>query len=148
MKKNVLIFGIISGLIITGMMLYSVNQIYNETDFKGNDFIGYAALIAAFSFIFIGIKNFRDNYNNGSISFERAFKIGFLITAVASTIYVATWLVDYYIFKPGFIDRHVTCVLNDAKADGASAAELDKKTTEMANYKEMYKNAFFVILVS
>jgi len=105
-------------------------------------------LIVAFSFIFIGIKNFRDKYNNGTISFGKAFKIGLLITLVASTIYVGTWLVDYYLFKPGFIDKYTTCVLKKAETDGASQVELDKKAAEMANFKEMYKNPVFVVLIS
>jgi Protein of unknown function (DUF4199) len=148
MKKNVFVFGLISGLIITGMMLYSANQIYHKESIKSNDFIGYAALIVAFSFIYIGIKNFRDKYNNGTISFGKAFKIGLLITLVASTMYVGTWLIDYYLFKPEFIDKYITCVLDKAEADGANQVELDKKASEMANFKEMYKNPLFVVLIS
>src|SRR5215204_4339970 len=148
MRKNVLVFGLISGLIITGMMLYSAAKIYNSKEFQGNDVIGYAAMIAAFSFIFVGIKNFRDRYNNGIISFGKAFKIGLFITLVASTIYVVVWLIDYYLFVPDFIDKYATCVINEAKSDGATQVELNNKATEMAKFKELYKNPLFVILIT
>ena len=82
------------------------------------------------------------------ISFGKAFKIGFLITLVASTIYVGTWLVDYYAFKPGFVDKYITCMLDDAKANGASQAEIDKKASQMASFKEMYRNPVFVVLLT
>lgn len=148
MKKNVLVFGLISGVIITGMMLYSAGRIYNQAEFKSNDVLGYAAMIVAFSFIFVGIKNFRDRYNNGLISFGKAFKIGLYITLIASTIYVVVWLIDYYLFIPDFIDKYTVCVLKDAKSDGATSLELEKKATEMAKFKDMYKNPLFVILIT
>ena len=148
MKKNVLVFGLISGLIITGMMLYSASQIYKGAEFKSNDVIGYAAMIVAFSFIFVGIKNFRERYNNGVISFGKAFKIGLYITLVASTIYVIVWLIHYYLFIPDFMDKYTVCVMKDAKSDGATAVELEKKATEMANFKELYKNPLFVVLIT
>ena len=149
MKKVILTFGLISGLLITGMMLYSAGMCYsNPQQFKSNDVLGYTALIASFAFIFVGIKNYRDKYNNKIISFGKAFKVGAFITLVASTMYVVTWLIDYYLFIPDFLDRYIDHVLYAAKADGATEAEIAAKTTEMANYKEMYKNPLLVVLVT
>lgn len=148
MKRNVWVFGLISGLLITGMMLYSVAKIQRGDHLGGNDVLGYAAMIVAFSFIFVGIRNFRDKYNQGIISFGKAFRIGLLITLVASTLYVAVWLVSYYIFVPDFMDKYTVCVLNDAKADGATQLQLTQKAGEMASFKEMYKNPLFVILIT
>ena len=148
MKKNVLVFGLISGLLITGMMLYSVSRVYNNAEFKSNDVLGYAAMIVAFSFIFVGIKNFRDKYNKGAISFGKAFRTGLYITLIASTMYVVVWLIDYYLFIPDFLDKYTTCVLREARSDGASQLELDKKAAEMASFTQMYKNPLFVVLIT
>src|SRR5688500_17845848 len=130
MKKNVLIFGSISGLIITTMMLFTASACYTNPDFKGNDVIGYTALIAAFSFIFIGIRNYRDKYNGGVITFGKAFKTGLYITLTASTIYVAVWLVDYYLFIPDFMEKYELHVLRGVKNEGGSEAELAEKAAE------------------
>jgi len=148
MKKNVLTFGLISGLIITIMMVVTVAACYGNPDFEGNKILGYGAMIIAFSLIFVGIKNFRDKYNNGVISFGKAFKIGLYITLIASSVYVIVWLVDYYFFVPDFMDRYTEQVLRAAKRDGATAAELTAKANEMANFKEMYKNPLMVILIT
>jgi len=148
MKKNVWVFGIISGLVITVMMLYSTAKISRGDDFKGNEILGYTTMIVAFSFIFVGIKNYRDKYNQGVISFGKAFKIGLLITLVASTMYVAVWLIDYYLFIPDFIDKYTACVMKDTREDGATQAQLDLKATEMARFGEMYKNPLFVVLTT
>lgn len=146
MKKIVLVFGLIAGLIVTAMMLYSVAMIDRHQDFKGSEVLGYTTMLVAFSFIFVGIKNFRDKHNQGVISFAKAFKIGLYITLVASTLYVVVWLVDYYIFIPDFAEKYTTCVMDKAKSKGATPAELNEQAIEMAKFTEMYKNPLFVIL--
>jgi len=148
MKKNVLVFGSITGLILTGLMLYSINQCYNNPDFESNDVIGYAVMIAAFSFIFVGIKNYRDKYNNGVITFGKAFKTGLFISLLASSIYVGVWLVDYYVFIPDFMDQYTLHVLKECARDGATQAEINEKAAEMASFSEMYKNPAFVVVQS
>ncbi|HYH56703.1 MAG TPA: DUF4199 domain-containing protein [Anseongella sp.] len=146
MKKNVVIFGLISGLIITAMMIGSTVACYRNENFEGNMVAGYAAMIIAFSFIFIGIRNFRDRYNAGLITFGKAFKIGLYITLIASTIYLLVWLVEYYLFIPDFMEKYIAHVMREAEASGASQAELDKKAAQMDSYKEMYKNPLFVVI--
>lgn len=149
MKKVVIIFGLISGTIITTMMLYAANECYkNPGTFRGNDVLGYAALIASFSFIFVGIKSYRDKRSNGFISFGKAFKIGLLITTVASTLYVVAWLFDFYLFIPDFIEHYTDHVIRVATADGASQKELSEKVEQMARLHEDYKNPLFVIVTT
>ncbi|MBO9672958.1 MAG: DUF4199 domain-containing protein [Sphingobacteriaceae bacterium] len=146
MKKNVIVFGLIAGVIVSVLMVLSMMRCYNDPNLEHSMLIGYASMVLAFSFIFVGIKNYRDKYNDGLITFGKAFKIGALISLVASTIYVIVWLVDYYVFMPDFMDKYVAQVLREAKADGASAAELTKMTKELAANQEMYKNPVMVVL--
>jgi len=146
MRKIVLICGSIAGLIVTAMMLITLAICYKTGNFEGNMILGYATMLLAFSLVYVGIKNYRDKHNNGILSFGKAFKIGLLITLVASTIYVIAWLVDYYLFIPDFMDKYTQGILDQTKADGASQFDLDKKAAEMASYREMYKNPLLVVL--
>lgn len=148
MKKNILIFGLISGLIITAMMVGATVSCYNNPDFKGSEVIGYAGMLIAFAFIFVGIKNYRDKYNQGMISFGKAFKIGFYIALIASTVYVLAWLIEYYFFMPDFMDKYTAHVMKEARADGATEAELAAKAKDMDWYNSMYKSPFFIILLT
>ena len=148
MKKNIIVCGLISGAILTAMMMASTYYCYRNQNFEGNMVVGYTVIILAFSLIFVGIKNFRDKYNNGLVSFGSAFKIGAYITLVASTMYVVAWLFEYYLFIPDFMDVYSEHVINQAKTSGASLSEISSKTEEMAGYKEMYKNPFFVVLLT
>lgn len=133
---------------ITSNGIYMATVCNNNPEFESNEVLGYAALIIAFSLIFFGIKNFRDKQNNGTITFGQAFKMGFLTALVASTMYVVVWLFYYYLFIPGFFDQYVQHVLYEAKLKGLTEGELAEKARQMADFKEMYKNPLFVIIVS
>jgi Protein of unknown function (DUF4199) len=100
-------------------------------------------MLIAFSLVFVGIRNYRDKYNGGVISFGKAFKTGIMIVLIASTIYVVAWLIDYFFFIPDFMEKFSAHELDKLKAGGASQIEIDKQTKEMANFAKMYKNPFF-----
>ncbi len=143
MKKIILIFGLIIGTILCANMIVMVNMMYSSTDFKGHDIVGYAAMIVLFSLIFFGVRSYRNRHLNGVISFGKAFKTGTLIALTASTMYVVIWLFYYYVFVPDFIDVYTSYVLNNC-----TEADLQAKAAEMADFKEMYKNPLFVILIT
>jgi NADH:ubiquinone oxidoreductase subunit 6 (subunit J) len=100
-------------------------------------------MLLAFSLIYIGIRNYRDKYNDGVISFGKAFKTGMMMVLIASTIYVVAWLIDYFFFIPDFMEKYAAQTLAELKASGASQAEMDKETKEMADFARMYKNPLF-----
>lgn len=142
MKKNIIIYGLIAGVVVSIPMLFIANSIVEV----GNDMgmvIGYASMLIAFSLVFVGIRNYRDKYNNGVISFGKAFKIGGLIVLIASTLYVAVWLIDYYYFIPDFGEKYAANELEKLRVAGASVAEIDKQAKELAEFSSMYKNPFF-----
>lgn len=148
MKKNVLVFGLIAGTIVSAVMMGSMAILGTDQMMNGGMVLGYASMVVAFSFVFVGIRNFRNHYNQGVISFGKAFQIGLYISLIASSMYVITWLIDYYCFIPDFMDKYTAHVLAEAKAAGTSAADLAKQTAEMDKYKEMYKNPVFVVLLT
>ncbi len=146
MKKNIIIYGLIAGIVVSVLMLLSLNYISHcegNVDYDTSMVIGYASMLLAFSLVFVGIRNYRDKFNGGVISFGKAFKVGILIVLIASTIYVAAWLVDYFFFIPDFAEKYSAHTLDKLKASGASQAEIDKQTKEMANFCRMFKNPFF-----
>ncbi len=148
MKKIIWVNGLIAGVIVTAMMLFSAYYYCNQGNFDNGEILGYGTMILAFSFVFVGIKTFRDRYNGGSISFGKAFKIGFFITLVASTMYVLSWQIDNRLFFPDFAEKYAAHMLANAKASGISAAELAKKTAELKSFQELYKNPFINILMT
>ena len=146
MKKNIIIYGLIAGSVVSILMLISINYISHvdgKVDYDTSLLIGYASMLIAFSLVYVGIRNYRDKYNGGVISFGKAFKIGIMIVLIASTIYVVAWLIDYFFFIPDFMEKFSAQELDKLKASGASQIEIDKETIKMANMVKMFKNPLF-----
>lgn len=143
MTKTVMIFGIIPGIILCANAIYMMNRVSNNPNFETNDVIGYAAMVVVFSLIYFGVRNYRNKYMGGYLSFGKAFKAGALIALVASTVYVVIGLGYYYLFAPEFLDHYTAYVLRHTPADKLAA-----KTVELENFKEMYKNPVFAVLIS
>lgn len=148
MKKNVLVCGLIGGAWLSIMLVYSIYLCYTREDFEGNMVLGFASMILAFSLIFIAVRNYRNKYNGGQITFGKAFKIGLYISLIASSMYVITWLIDYYLFVPDFMEKFTAHNLRLAASKGATAVELAEKTKEMAWYSDMYKSPVMVVLLT
>src|SRR5689334_16782985 len=129
MTKNIIIYGIIAGIIVSTLMLISVNSLSHQegVDYNTSLVIGYASMLIAFSLVFVGIRNYRDKYNGGVISFGKAFQIGIFIVLIASTIYVIAWLIDYFFFIPDFMEKYSAHMINELKASGASQSEIDRQ---------------------
>jgi len=151
MKKNILIYGLIAGAVVSTLMIFMVNYMSHcegTVDYGTSMLLGYASMLLAFSMVFVGIRNYRNNYNGGLISFGKAFRIGGMIVLIASTIYVIAWLISYFYFIPDFMEKYMAHELAKLKASGASQLEIDKETKEMANFARMYKNPLFNALMT
>lgn len=148
MKKNIIVCGLIGGTFLAVFMLASVAACYRNEDFEGNMWLGYASMILAFSLIFVGVKNFRDKFNEGFVSFGQAFKMGLFISLIASSMYVIAWLIDYYVFIPDFMDKYGAHVIREATREGASATEIAQKVSDVNQMKDMYQSPLMVVLIT
>ena len=148
MKRIVLIFGLVLGTALAGNAVYMMSRLMNNPEFESNDTLGYAAMIIVFSLTFFGIRNYRNKELNGEISLGKAFKTGALIAFIGSTVYVVVGLSYYYLIAPDFLDKYTMHVLFMAQKNGATATELTAKAEEMKQFKEMYKNPVFAVLIS
>lgn len=143
MKKNILILGAVIGLLLGTNAIIHMNMMSSNPDYKGNDLMGYATMVILFSLIYFGVRNYRNKFLDGKISFLKAFKTGALICLVASTIYVVVGLLYYYLFVPDFIDIYADYIIRNSAPE-----EVEAVTNQMANFKEMYKNPLFAILIT
>lgn len=147
MKKIVWSYGIIAGLISTlGFIITVVNP--KETDMATGMVYGFAAMLIGFSLLFIAVKNYRDKYSGGIITFGKAFKMGLYISLIASTVYVATWLITYYLFIPDFYEQYTQNYLEKMQASNLPQATIDENIKEMAEWNESYKNPLMIIFIT
>lgn len=148
MRKIVITYGIISGIIGIGLMLINMSLLGKSDDFSKGMIYGYAAIILSFVLVFFGIRAYRDKIGGGHITFGKAFGVGILIALVSSLIYVIVWLIINQFMFTDFVDRYADWQINKMKEAGESAEEIAKAQAEMDDYKEMIKNPLIKALVT
>src|ERR1700743_352744 len=106
MKKIIWVCGIIAGIISVSWGVISENLVSNSFSLNTRLVFGYVTMILGFSLIFVAIKNYRDNYSSGQITFGKALRIGLVITLIASTVYVIIWMIDFSYFIPDYGEKY------------------------------------------
>lgn len=146
MRKIVTVFGLLSGTIVSALMLLGVTLTHGGTfDLDQGMLVGYASMLVALSLVFFGIKAHRDRNLNGAIGFGAAFKVGLSIAFIASLMYGFTWeayLASQENGRDAFVDSYTEQYLAELRQQGAPQAEIEQKLQEMAGFKEMYRNPF------
>lgn len=149
MKKIVLRFGLLSGLILVAMTAVMMPLCMNGTiDFDDGEIIGYSSMILSFLLVFFGVKSYRDNVAAGSIGFGKAFQVGILITLITCAMYVIAWEITYFNFLPDFLDKYSAHALEKMRAAGESEAAIREKTAQMAEMAKYYANPIFNSLIT
>lgn len=139
MKKTIFVFGVISGVISSLMMVAALPLDERISSDRGL-VLGYTIIVLSLLLVYFGIRSYRDNVGNGQITFAKAFTVGISITVISCIFYVVTWEIIYYNFMPDFWDKYGAHLIEQLKTSGASAAAIQAKVQEIQNYKEMYKN--------
>ncbi|HEX6650146.1 MAG TPA: DUF4199 domain-containing protein [Pyrinomonadaceae bacterium] len=147
MKRIVLTFGLISGAVISLMMVSTIPFI-DRIGFDRGMVIGYTTMVLSFLFVFFGIRSYRENVGGGQITFGRALGVGLLIMLICCICYVITWEIIYFNFLPDFADKYAAHMIESARASGASAAEIAKQVDEMNRFKSLYSNIFFNVAMT
>ncbi|HEY5883802.1 MAG TPA: DUF4199 domain-containing protein [Pyrinomonadaceae bacterium] len=141
MKKTVLTFGLIGGVVISALML--INTAFaKRIGFDNAEIVGYTAILLSFLMVFFGIRSYRENVGNGYITFGRALTVGALITLITSIFYVLSWEVVYFNFMPDFITDYANHLVEKMRAEGATQQAIDAKLQEMRDFKQLYDNPF------
>jgi len=146
MRKIVLVYGSISGLLMVAMFVISFALMEaGILSFDTSELFGYTVMIVVMSLIFFGVKSFRDKHSNNAITFGKAFKVGVSIAAVASFFYATGWEVYYNTMpdvKETFMQRYTDMTIKKMQYDGKTQEEIDAKLVEMKSFAQMYENPF------
>ena len=147
MKKTVLTFGLSAGAILS-LMIVITAPFHDTIGFDRAEIIGYTSMVLAFLLIFFGVRSYRDNVARGTVRFGRAFALGMLIALVASACYVATWQVILHNFQPDYIAKYQAHMLEEARQEGESEAQLAERRAEMEKFAELFRNPVLSVAFS
>ena len=142
MKRTILIFGLISGVISSLMMVSTLPFVHKMSTSQGL-IVGYTAIVLSFMLVYFGIRSYRENVGNGEISFGKAFLVGIGITLISCVFYVATWEIIYFKFMPNFMDNYGSSTIEKLRAAGATAEVIQAKINEYSQLRENLKNPLY-----
>ncbi len=127
MKNTVLKYGLY-GLLV-GFIIFTLHLTLGigNLDYGTNEILGYVSIFLSLSFIFFGIKHYRDRVNNGLLSIGKAISIGVLISLlVGSGIAIADFIYTKFI-DPSFFKNYEQMLIDQGKQD-----EIIQMTSETA----------------
>ena len=139
MKKIILTFGLISGLIISVLMGGSL-LLAGKIGSGHSMAIGYTIMVASFLLIYFGIRSYRDNTLAGQISFGRAFTCGLLITLITTVCYVVTWEILYFNFMPHFMDSYFAAQIHKVQSAGLDSATSAAQVAAIQRSQQLYRS--------
>ncbi len=138
MGRIIVVYGVIAGVTVALLMRVAMT-LFPEGGTAGM-VAGFSSMIIALTFVFIGVKRYRDVELGGVIRFGKALAVGFGIAAIATIFYVAAWELYLYFTNYTFMDEYTRIVLAQAQKAGKSAAEVAALAKEMDGFKELYAN--------
>ena len=142
MKKTVLTFGLIAGIIMSVLMDTSVLLANKIGSGHSSLILGYTILVASFLLVYFGIRSYRDNTLAGQISFGRAFACGLLITLITCVCYVVTWEIFYFNFIPHFMDSYFAAQIHRVQSSGLDPATVATRVAAIQHSQQLYQNPF------
>lgn len=139
MKKIVLTFGLISGVMIS-VLMDSALVLSNKIGPGHSMVLGYTIMVASFLLVYFGVRSYRDNTLGGQISFGRAFACGILITLITTCCYVATWEILYFNFMPHFMDSYFAAQIHAVEARHLDPAITAARVAAIQRSQQLYQN--------
>ena len=139
MKKTVLTFGLIAGLVICVLMGGSL-LVADKIGSGHSMLLGYTMMVASFLLVYFGIRSYRDNNLGGQISFGRAFTCGLLITLITTVCYVAMWEIVYFNFMPHFMDSYFAAQIHKVQSAGLDPATTAARVAAIQQSQQSYQN--------
>ena len=144
MLRTMLIYGGIGGGIIIAFMAaksFGLGDPMSEVQ-------GYLSMLVALSFIFVGIKRYRDTVLGGVIKFLPALALGLGIAAVAGVLYVVSWEISLQMSDFAFVDAYRDMMVTSYQEQGLTEEALAAKVEEMDNMMALYQNPLFRVPIT
>jgi len=141
------IYGGMAGFVViaTGLLIFATQA---SQHLAGSEWLGYLVMLLAFTLLFVGIKRYRDRDLGGVIRFLPAFGMGLLMALFASAIYVAVWEIYMALSGNSFMTQYTAQIIDEMRANGATAAEIAAKQTEFDQMAVGYANPLFRIPIT
>ncbi len=141
MKKTVLRFGLYGAVTICLLFLLTW-FLLKDSNFEFSEALGYLSMVVALSFVYFGIKNYRDQENEGTISFTKGLIIGILISLITAIAFGIIDVIYITYINPDFTETYYNEAVEEMRQQ-LSAAEFEVKLKELEQQKALFSNSLF-----
>jgi hypothetical protein len=138
MVRTILIWGLIGGLVVAGLMQLSFILVPDHQS-PVRLWLGYLTMLVALLAVVLGVKQYRDQVGGGVISFRGGLLIGLGITVIAAAIYSAAWEVYLAVTGIDFVGDYYGARIATAQAEHASASQIAALQSEQAWFAGIYR---------
>lgn len=125
---------------VLGLFIAVIGLLAERVAFVATMTFGYSVMLVAMSFVFVGVKRYRDVEGGGVIGFGRALKLGLGIALIAAVAYVLMWEAYLALTHYRFMDDYIARLVREARASGTSAADIARLSAELEPYRAIYAN--------
>lgn len=137
MKKIVLRTSLYSLLTITGLFIVSM-LIGKYINLALQEIFGYVGIILSQLFVYFGIRRYRDQVNNGALTFGKGMQVGILIVLIPAFLFALIDVVYSTYINPRFYEEYCGYMLDKMKAS-MPAASYEKAAAEMREQMAVFK---------
>jgi len=142
MQQTVLKYGLYG--LLTGIVFFlGAILLGRELSYSTQEILGYVSMVASLSFIFFGIKHYRDKVNNGAVSLRKAIVIGVLISILVG---IGVGIADYIyttVINPNFATEYLETTLKTMEAT-MTPEEFKNKKVELTKQMQAYGGSGFM----
>lgn len=145
MKKAILRYGLYGAASICILFLLSM-LIGDNLSYSVQEIIGYASMVVSLSFVFFGIRHFRDKINDGTVSFGKALLLGLAISLITALAFGVLDVVYIKYINPDFTEEYYARSLERLE-ETLPAAEFESERVKMESDKELFMNPVISFIV-
>lgn len=145
MKKAILRYGLYGAASICILFLLSW-LIGDNLSYSVQEIIGYASMVVSLSFVFFGIRHFRDKINDGTVSFGKALLLGLAISLITALAFGVLDVVYIKYINPDFTEEYYARSLEQLE-ETLPAVEFEIERVKMESEKELFMNPVISFIV-
>lgn len=136
MKKTVLRYGGFAALFL--VIYFTLSWVLMpDPSFKTQEILGWVGILLSTSFVFFGLKYYRDRQNQGVLSFGKGILIGLLILLAPSLLFGLFNIIYTEYMDPEWLDKYYNYQVEQIRAH-YPAAEVNGKVQDMEKQRALY----------
>ncbi|TDF34630.1 DUF4199 domain-containing protein [Alteromonadaceae bacterium M269] len=143
MKNTILKFGVLYGLSLLVGFIASYLVLGDSPDnYSRSEVVGYTIMLLSSVAVIYGIKDYKENYNGGTLTFGKGIVIGSAISAIAG-LFFGLYMMFYLIWlNPTFTETYMDYSEQKIRQSGASEEVIQAQLQELQAYSDFMNNDF------